>query len=119
MKRAQLKNKKQKDPTAENIDAFKKQRNYCVSLLRKTRKAFFDNLDVKIVSDNKKFWNVMKPKVTGKSKLKSKITLIEKNEIVSDERNVAEILNNNFVDAVSNLGIENVIQKNWLKIDQK
>ena len=52
------------------------------------------------------FWEVTKPKVTGKSKVKSKITLIENNEIISDEQNVAEILNNNFVDAVTNLWIE-------------
>jgi hypothetical protein len=59
-----------------------------------------------LLKDNKKFWDVVKPKFTGKSKLKSKISLIENDEIVSDEQKVAEILNNNFVDAVPNLGIE-------------
>ena len=38
MQRAKLKNKKQKDPTPQNDEAFKKQRNYCVSLLRRERK---------------------------------------------------------------------------------
>ena len=106
LKRSQLKNKKQKDPTQENIEAFKKQRNFSLSLLRKTRKNFFNSLDLKIVNDSKKFYKVLQPHFTGKSKVKSKITLIEKNEIVSEDQEVAEILNNNFVDAVSNLGIE-------------
>ena len=106
MQRAKLKNKKQKFPTPQNEEAFKKQRNYCVSLLRRERKMFYNSIDVTVMKDNKKFWDVMKPKFTGKSKLKSKITLIEKDEIISDEKQVAEILNNNFVDAVPNLGIK-------------
>lgn len=123
-KRAQLKNKKQKNPTAENIEAFKKQRNYCVNLLRKEKKNFYNNLDVAIMRDNKLFWDVTKPLVTGKSKIKSKITLVENNEIVSDDQKVAEILNNNFVDAVTNLGIEKlyvgeVEKKNHSSMEQK
>ena len=35
MMRAKLKNKKQRYPTLENNEAFEKQRNYCVSLLRR------------------------------------------------------------------------------------
>lgn len=111
MKRAQLKNKKQKDPTQENIEAFKKQRNYCVSLARRKKKNYFNNLDPRILKDNIMFWKVMKPICTGKSNIKSKITLIEKDEIISDDKKIAEILNDNFVDAVKNLGIEKSIQR--------
>ena len=111
MKRAQLKNKKQKDPTQENIEAFKRQRNYCVGLGRRKKKHFFNNLDPRILRDNNMFWKVMKPICTGKSKIKSKITLIEKNEIISDDKKVAEILNNNFVDAVENLEIEKSVKR--------
>ena len=32
---------------------YTKQRNYCVSLLRKTKKASYENLDERKVSDNK------------------------------------------------------------------
>jgi hypothetical protein len=106
MQRAKLKNKSQKYPTPQNTEAFKKQRNYCVGLLKRERKIFYNGIDISVMKDNKKFWDVMKPKFTGKSKLKSKITLIENNEMISDEQQVAEILNNNFVDAVPNLGIE-------------
>ena len=106
MKRAKLKNHKNKIRTEENEDAFKKQRNMCVSLLRKEKKEYFNNLDVSIMKDNKRYWDVMKPKFTGKSKLKSKLTLIENDEIITDDQKIAEILNNNFVDAVPNLGIE-------------
>ena len=55
MHRAKLKNKKQKDPTPQNDEAFKKQRNYCVSLLRRERKMFYNNIDVSVIKDNKIF----------------------------------------------------------------
>ena len=124
MQRAKLKNKKQKDPTPQNDEAFKKQRNYCVSLLRRERKDFYNNIDVSVMKDNKRFWNVVKPKFTGKSKQKSKITLIENDEIISEEGKVAEILNNYYVDAVPNLGIEktyveNVPEKHGGKLEDK
>ena len=124
MQRAKLKNKKQKDPTPQNDEAFKKQRNYCVSLLRRERKNFYNNIDVSVMKDNKKFWNVVKPKFTGKSKQKSKITLIENDEIISEEGKVAEILNNYYVDAVPNLGIEksyveNVPERKGEKLEDK
>ena len=56
--------------------------------------------------DNKKFWKYIKPLFSGKSKSKSKITLIKGEEIISDEQKVAEILNDYFIDAVQNLDIE-------------
>ena len=43
---------------------------------------------------------------TGKSKSKSKITLIEGEEVITDDQRVADILNDYFIDAVKNLDIE-------------
>ena len=54
MNRAKLKNKKQRDPTSENEEAFKKQRNYCVSLLKREKKAFYNNIDETVMKDYKK-----------------------------------------------------------------
>ena len=41
--------------TEENRTLYVKQRNYCVSLLRKTKKMYYFNLDEKNVIDNKSF----------------------------------------------------------------
>ena len=40
---------------------YKKQRNFCVTLLRRTKKDYFQNLNVKDLSDNKEFWKTIKP----------------------------------------------------------
>ena len=44
MVRSKLKNKYNKNRTGENWDSHKKQRNFCVSLLRKTKKDYFNDL---------------------------------------------------------------------------
>ena len=111
MNRARLKNISHKYPTQQNIEAFKRYRNFCVSLLRKEKKKFYNNLDISIMKDNKKFWRNIKPLFTGKSKRKSKITLIKGDEIISDDHKVAETLNNYFVEAVQNLDIEKFYQE--------
>ena len=45
---------------------YKKQRNYCVPLLGKS-KTNYTNLDEKKVSSNKLFWKVTKPSISDKS----------------------------------------------------
>ena len=44
-----------KKDNEENRKLHVKQRNYCSSLLRKTKKAYHENLDERNVSDNKLF----------------------------------------------------------------
>ena len=56
-----VKNKFLKHRTGENKRSYSKQRNYCVSLLRKTKKEYYSNLDEKNVTDNRKFWKTVKP----------------------------------------------------------
>ena len=55
MKRSRLRKKYLKNNNKENRKLYTKQRNYCVSLLRQTKKAYYENLDETKVSDNKLF----------------------------------------------------------------
>ena len=55
MNRSKLKNDHNKDPTDINKSMYKKQRNFCVNLLRKEKKKYYNNLDLKIFKDNRKF----------------------------------------------------------------
>ena len=47
--------------------AYNKQRNKCVNVLRKTKKAYYSNLNVKDIVDNKKFWEAVKSFFSDKS----------------------------------------------------
>ena len=105
MKRSRLKNTYLKDRTEANHVAFKRQRNKCVSLLRKTKKLYFGNLKSSDVCDNKKFWKSVKPLFNEQAVTTDSISLIENNAIVSDDAKVSEIFNNFFGSAVTNLNI--------------
>ena len=52
MKRSRLRNKYLKDKNDDNTEAYKRQRNKCVSLLKKT--TYFGNLNPSAICDNKK-----------------------------------------------------------------
>ena len=56
MVRSKLRNKFLKLKTNESRNAYKRQRNYCVSLLREVKKTFYENLNPNLISDNKTFW---------------------------------------------------------------
>ena len=95
MRRSRLKNKYTKDPTVENSRKYKKRRNYCVNLLKK----YYRSIDIKIVSDNRNFWKNIKPFFSEKHKKLSKVILVEKYDIISKHKHIAEIFNNFFLES--------------------
>ena len=119
MHRSKLKNKCHKSPTEENKSIYKKYRNFCAGLLKKEKKKFYTNLELKDIADNKKFWNNVKPLFTGKSKSKTNITIIEKENVVIEKEKVAEILNNYFVEAVHHLEIEKFANEDMQEIQSE
>ena len=60
MMRSRLRNRFLKNRSEENRMLFCKQRNKCVSLLRKSKKDYFENLNEKNITDNKRFWKTVK-----------------------------------------------------------
>ena len=100
MIRSRLRNRFPKLKTNESRAEYKKQRNYCVSLLRNTKKRFYEKLSPNLIVDNKKFWKQVQPLFSNKSLGGNAINLIEDGNIVSDSTKCAEIINNYFTDAV-------------------
>ena len=105
MTRSRLRNKYLKDKTEENRLLYTQQRNKCVSLLRKTKINYYGNLNVKNITDNKKFWKTVKPFLSDKSKTSDKIHFNENGELLNSESETAEVLNNFFSNIVKNLKI--------------
>ena len=64
--------------------------------------SFFEHLNPKLITDNKKFWKNVKPCFSEKAPTNKSITLLEKTEPVK----CAEIFNNYFIDAVASLDID-------------
>ena len=105
MKRSKLRDNYLKSKTDANSMLYKKQRNYCVSVIRKSKTNYYANLDEKKVSDSKLFWKVMKPSLLDKACVKEQINLVEKGEILKTDLETAEILNTFFGNIVKNLEI--------------
>ena len=61
MHRSKFKNRFNKCRTYENWCNYKTQRNYCVNLLRKTKQQYYKNLNLNEVTDNRTFWQTIKP----------------------------------------------------------
>ncbi len=106
MKRTQLQNQYYKSKNIIDLKAFKKQRNYVSRLYKRHRKSFYNNIDVKNFTDNKKFWKNVNPLFSNKTKVQNKISLVEDEDIISDDTEIAQTFNDFFRDAVRNLNID-------------
>ena len=81
-------------------------------LLKKAKQNYYENLDLKDINNNKKFWATVKPLFSNKSKSAENIYLDESEEIIRNEKEVANVLSRCFVNIVPNImGITN---KSWL-----
>ena len=61
------------------------------------------NLNLKDLSDNHKFWKTIKPCFSNKGLNSKKLLLKEKGNLVSDEKELATIMNNFFINITKNL----------------
>ena len=66
MHKSKLKNIFHKTRAKEDWNNYKKQRNFCVNLLRNTTKDYFGKLNIKDLTDNKKFLKTIKPLFSNK-----------------------------------------------------
>ena len=77
-----------------------------MSLLRKTKRNYYAQLDNKIVTDNRKFWKALSPLFSEKAFHKESIVLKEHCKAITDNKKIAETFNNFFSNIVKNLNID-------------
>ena len=109
MTRTRLLNKYRKDNSAGNLFAYKRQRNFCVKLLRKSNKNFYNNLNVKRLTDNRRFWQTIKPNCTAKTLKDERITLVEGQKVITKGKDVVKIFKDHFEKIVDTLKINRPI----------
>ena len=114
MVRSKLGNIFNKNRNYKNWCKYKRQRN---QKNQKTKKSFYKNLDEKQVSHNKVFWKKVKPSHCDKGVNSSKITLVEKNSIIVNEKKIANIMNNYFINITKTLSLK-TLNKSQIDIDK-
>ena len=103
---SRLRNKFLRCSSDENKKTYNEQRNRCVKLVRSARKAYYSNLSIKDVNDNKTFWKIVESLFSEKVNMNENITLVENNNIISSEIEIAEKLNDFFSNIIQELNIK-------------
>ena len=99
--RTRLKNKYWRDPSRENELAYKKQRNLCVSIRRKSITNYLNKFTDKGLETNKSFWKFIKPFLTNKGTLTDcDITFVDGKKIISDDFELVKTFNNHYINTV-------------------
>ena len=117
MNRSKLRNKFLKTRNEESRRRFNRQRNLCVSLLRKTKRRFFGKLNHKVVSDDRKFWKTVGPLFSEKAFHKESIILNNSNKIISNNEELAGIFDKHFSKIVENVDIDETLDSNIASSD--
>ena len=74
--------------------------------LKKNKKQYFTKLNVKGGADNKLFWKNVKPYFSDKGSNSTKITLVEKYMIITDKKQIANIMNGHFFSITRKLSLK-------------
>ena len=82
-----------KSRNEENCINYKKQRNFCTKLLRKTKQKYFCNLNMKDLNDYKRFWK----KKFSHTKVHRLIMSYLKTKLVVDSSIIANTFNSYFI----------------------
>ena len=89
-----------------------KNKGIIVNLVNKTKKKYYNNLNPNIFKDNKNLWKAIRPFISNKQKIFQKDFILVENEIVtSNATEVAEKMNNFFINVIENLDIEHFVEE--------
>ena len=90
-------------PSRENYVSHKKSKNICNSLTKKAKKIYFKEATKNGIMTNKMFWGTVKSFLTNKGCTSHDFISIEKDgELISNEKELVEILNENYINVVEN-----------------
>ena len=117
MRRSQLQNKSFKYGPDLYGAELKKQKKFCNRESKRARKNYCKNLDIKKITDGKKFYDTMKSFFSDNGGIRDRIVLVEDGELISDDIQVAETFNTYFSNSNETLGItENKLLLNPVSI---
>ena len=104
MKRSKLKRIANKTKRPEDMQNYRSQRNLVVKMNRKAKVALFDSINID--STKRDFWKMNKKLFSSKcNAMNERIQLIEKNDLVTDDKQLSSIFNEYFNKITDSLDI--------------
>jgi len=117
MNKARLCHIKDKYPTKSNWENYRRQRNLCAKLKRKSIRHYF-NERCGDGCDPKDFYKIVRPFYSNKGmKSSCHIQLLENDEIISNPSSVANVMNKNFVAVADSIG--RPVDRQLLQLDDE
>ena len=86
-----------------------------VDLLRKTKRSYFEQINIKDIRENKKFWKTIKPFFRNKGINSNKLMLTDNDKLISEEPLLARIVNEYFTNITKNLNLKPSLRFSDLK----
>lgn len=119
MSKSRIRNKYLEWPSRENFLAYKKIKNKCNNLVKKSKKQYFEKISHENSAQSKPFWNAVKPFMTNKGvisnesivikakdtenvkvKNSQKEVQVKANELIKDENVLVEMFNKHYINIV-------------------
>ena len=88
MKRSRYRNKFLKGKSQTSRENYKIQQNLCEKLLSKTKKSYFESLNIKTIMDNRTSWKTVVPHFTIKASRGEKNILNEAEKHIFDDKKI-------------------------------
>ena len=102
MTRLRLLNNYNHNKTAENWELFRRQRNLCVTLRRKSIRNYFAGISQRESIKSTTFWKTIRPFLNSKDGLNNEpISLFENGELVTKNDRIAEIFNEYYINILT------------------
>ena len=117
MNRTRLKNIANRTGKEKDIAKYRKQRNFVVNLNKKEKRIYFNSLSV---HDSKPFWKRCKKYFSNKGiKTSGNIILLDEDNLVLNEKQVAKNFNEHFQTITNSLGLSKwpELEGNWIAKD--
>ena len=106
MKRSEIESKNLKNEIYQNMKIVKSKKTFTANHIRRKEKKNYSKTDTRKITDKKTFSKTITPFISSKAPSLSRITLIEKEAIISHNQKVAETLSKFIVKAVEKLDIK-------------
>ena len=106
MTKSRLKSIYLKNQNTTNWNNYKSQRNFCTNLLRKTKRDYFRNLNIRELNDNKKFWKRIKPFFADKGLANNSIVLKENGHLITDTQELPNLFNTYYINLINTLQLK-------------
>ena len=108
MLRTKLKNRANKTRDQADMEQHRKQKNLVVKINKVAKREFYTSLDPSKIETNRSFWRTFKP-LFWNSESREKITLIEDDKIVVDDKTIGQYFNNYFTNITDTLKIPRAV----------